>query len=317
VLPLLAAWWQFAVLALFIAIVPTALASTAYLNLLTLAGIWGIAAVGVSLLAGLGGQFTFGQAGLVSIGAYASAVVTVEHGGPPLLGVLVGIAITVAVALVTAPILRLRGWYLALATLALGYLVLHLEVNLAQVTNGNDGISGIPPLGLSGLTIEEETAFFVASWTVVAAFMLVGRNLAASRFGRAARAVQADEDAALSLAVPALRYKVAVWVLAAVMASVAGSMYAHYSRFISPSDFGVDHSITLFVAVLLGGHRSVFGTLVALAFLLSLPGLGNGAVASSLLTALALMVVYALSPGGLAGLGTAAVHRFAGEGRHA
>ncbi|QXJ22599.1 branched-chain amino acid ABC transporter permease [Actinomadura graeca] len=285
---------------------PALLGSTAYIGLLTLAGIWGVAGVGVSLLAGLGGQFTFGQAGLVGIGAYASAVVTAEHGGHPLLGVLAGVVIAVAVALVTAPILRLRGWYLALATLALGHLILHLEVTLTPVTNGNDGISEIPPLGAFGVTLGGETAFFVASWTTVALCMLVGRNLAASRFGRAARAVQADEDAARGLAVPALRYKTAMWVLAAAMAALSGSLYAHYSQFVSPADFGVDHSITLFVAVLLGGYRSVFGTLVALGFLLSLPELG-GTLSTPLLTALALMVVYALSPAGLAGLAERAV----------
>ncbi|WP_255220356.1 branched-chain amino acid ABC transporter permease [Actinomadura chibensis] len=287
--------------------------------MLTLAGIWGVAAVGVSLLAGLGGQFTFGQAGLVSVGAYASAVVTVQHGGHPLLGVLAGIAIAVAVALATAPILRLRGWYLALATLALGHLVLHLEVTLTSVTKGNDGISGIPPLGAFGVTLDDETAFFVAGWSLVGLCMLLARNLAASRFGRAARAVQADEDAARAQGVPALRYKTAMWVLAAAMAALSGSLYAHYSQFVSPADFGVDHSITLFVAVLLGGSRSVFGTLVALAFLLSLPELG-GALSTPLLTALALMAVYALSPAGLAGLAeraAAAVRRVSRRPGHA
>lgn len=302
-------WWQPLLVLWLISVGPTVLASSAYLNTFTLAGIWGIALVGVSMLASLGGQFTFGHAGLVSIGAYATAIVTVEHAGPPWLGVMVGIAVACAVALATAPIMRLRGWYLALATLAMGYLFQEFAVNMKSLTKGNDGILGIQPLEIFGLRIAETSTFFVVSWSLVLVMMLGARNLGTSRVGYAARAVQVDEDAARSLAIPALRYKITVWVLAAVMASVSGSMYAHYARFVSPQDFGIHQSIVLFMAVLLGGYRSTFGALVALMFLISLPELGRGLASTTLITALALMVVYIMSPDGLAGLGRAALSR--------
>jgi ABC-type branched-subunit amino acid transport system permease subunit len=303
---LLGSWWQLlAVLALVI-VGPSVLATSPYLNLLTLAGIWGIALVGVSMLAGLGGQFTFGQAGLVSIGAYSSAIVTVDHAGPPVLGVLVGIVVASAVALATAPILRLRGWYLALATLAIGFLFQEFAVNKRSLTGGNDGILGIQPFEIFGIRVEETSAYFVVCWSLVLVLMLVARNLGCSRFGSAARAIQGDEDAARSLGIPALRYKVTVWVLAAVMASISGSMYAHYARFISPQDFGFHQSIVLFMALLLGGYRSTFGALVALVFLVCLPELGRDVAPTNLITAIALMTVYTMSPDGLAGLCKAA-----------
>lgn len=314
---LIRGWWQFAALALFILVVPTTMAQSPYFNFFTLAGIWGIAAVGVSLLASLGGQYTFGQAGVVSVGAYSTAILTGTHGWHPLLALLVGVVVAAAVALVTAPILRLRGWYLALATLALGYLFQHLEVNLKSLTGGNNGLFGFRTLSFLGVDIRGKTTFFVTSWLLVLAFMLIGRNLSTSRFGRAAGAIQADETAARSLAIPALRYKVVVYVLAAVMASVAGTMYAHYSQFISPEDFGIHQSMVLFTAVLLGGQRSMFGVLVALTFLVSLPELGRGIATTQLLTAISLMTVYAISPHGLAGLGKAAIRRLGGGRRGA
>jgi len=232
--------------------------------------------------------------------------------------------IAAAVALVTAPILRLRGWYLALATLAMAYLFQELAVNLKPLTRGNDGILGIQPLEVLGFRVEETATFFIVSWSLVLVLMVGARNLSASRFGSAARAIQVDEDTAVSLAVPALRYKATVWVMAAVMAAVSGSLYAHYARFVSPQDFSIHQSIILFMAVLLGGYRSTFGALVALVFLLSLPQLGRDFAPTTLLTALALMVVYLISSEGLAGIGTtvsrvslAAVRTLVRRARHA
>jgi branched-chain amino acid transport system permease protein len=144
--------------------------------------------------------------------------------------------------------------------------------------------------------------------------MILARNLGRGRFGRAARAMQADEEAAQGLGVPALRYKTAVYVLAAAMAALAGSLYVHYGRYISPEDFGIRQSVLLFTAMLLGGYRSVFGGLAALVFLVSLPELGRDFAETQLLTALALMIVYAISSEGLAGIGKAVVGKL-GIGR--
>jgi branched-chain amino acid transport system permease protein len=310
-------WWQLLPVALLVIAGPALLGSSPYLNTVTLAGIWGIALVGVSMLASLGGQFTFGHAAMVSIGAYATSIVTVEHGGSAMLGVGAGAVLAAVVALATAPILRLRGWYLALATLAMGCLAQELAVNLKSLTGGNDGVIGVPPLDVLGFRVQETATFFMLSWSLVAVLMLGARNLELSRFGSAARAIQVDEDAARSLAIPALRYKVVVWVLAAVMGSLSGSMYAHYSRFVSPQDFGFHQSIVLFMAVLLGGYRSTLGALVALTFLFSVPELGRGLAPTALITALALMVVYALSPDGLAGLAAGAVKSCRGLVRRA
>jgi branched-chain amino acid transport system permease protein len=304
----LSRYWQPGAMAAFILVGVPLFGGASYFPLLVLAGIYGIALVGVSLLAGLGGQLSLGHGALIGVGAYATALCSTRLGLSPVVGIAVGVAGALLIALITCPVLRLRGWYLGMATIALAFLFQRVAVNLKPITGGNDGIYGIPPFSIAGFSFAGEKQVFVLAWTLVLLFMILGRNIADSRFGRAMAAVHKDEDAALTLAVPTFRYKSIMWLISAVSAAIAGSIFAHYSAYISPVDFGLATSITLFVAVLLGGERSIFGGLVALLFLVCLPAFSTtGVLNTELIKGLALIVVYMISPTGLAGLTSAAI----------
>lgn len=308
--------WQPLVLVLFIAEGTALFGGTDVYPLLVLAGIYGIAVIGVSLLAGLGGQLSLGHAAFIGIGAYASALATVRWGWSPAVGIVMGMAGSLLIALLTSPILRLRGWYLAMGTISLGFILQRVAVNLKETTGGNNGIYGIPGLTIGNFHVAGEKQYFVLAWTLVLVFFLLARNVASSRFGRAMQAIHKDEDAAATLAIPSFRYKTAIWLLAAVPPAIAGSLFAHYSAYIAPGDFSLATSLTLFVAVLLGGERSIFGSLVALVFLVCLPSFaGTGFFTTDMIKGLGLLLVYTISPTGLAGLVSAPLRRFSARRR--
>lgn len=309
--------WQPLVILLLILAAPQ-LAATPVFPLLVLAGIYGIALIGVSVLAGLGGQVTLGHAAFVAVGAYASALGTTTWGLPPLVGVLVGVAGALLLALTTSPILRLRGWYLAMATIAVAAMLQQVLVNLGPVTGGNDGVYGIRPLSVGGLRVVGETQYFVLAWTLVLVFLVLGGNIVRSRYGRSLAAVHKDVDAAAALGIDPTRAKTVLWLVASVPAAIAGSVFAHYSAFIAPSNFGFSLSLALFAAVVIGGERSIFAGLVVLTLVTTLAAVATRTITVELLEAVAMLVVYLASPRGLAGIG-AALARAIGPrvGRHA
>jgi len=300
-------------LAVFVVVAPLTLQDAGFFPLLVLAGIYGVAVVGVSMLAGLAGQLTLGHAAIVGVGAYASALGTVRWHLSPIVGLALGVACAVAVAAVTSPILRLRGWYLAVATIALAAVLQRVAVNLESITGGDNGIYGIPPFSVGGVEIHGQVANFYVAWTLILVLLVGGRNIVHSRYGRAMAAIHKDEDAAVTLAVPAMRYKATLWVMAAVPAAMAGTLFAHYSAYVSPNDFGLGLSATLFVAVILGGSRSMFASIVALTFLVCMPAFVPDNVPPDLVKGLALVLVYLLCPRGLGGLAARTAHSITGR----
>ena len=277
-----------------------ALGDTDLFSTLAMSGILAIAGVGLAMLTGLAGQLSLGHAAFLGVAAYTSAIATVEWGLPPLVGTAMAVGVAVLLALITSPILRLRGHYLALATLALGLGVQQLSVNLDGVTGGTDGYPGIPPYAIGGLTFSSQQENYVLAWTGLAIAVWVQHNLTTSRIGRALRAIEADELAARASAVPATRYRVAVWLLAAAFAGLAGSLFAHNLRFVSPESFSLLLSATLLAAVVVGGTTSILGPVVAIVLLRFVPDLPLG-LSPALFTGLLLVVVMTVAPGGLAG----------------
>lgn len=296
------ALWQPVVLVLLIVMGTSVFGHSDIYPLLVLAGIYGIAVVGVSLLAGLGGVLSIGHAAFLGIGAYASALATVQWGLPPLVGVVLGVAAALLLGVVTSPILRLSGWYLGVATLALLFIVQRVVENTGSLTGGPDGIYGIPALSIGGLAIQGEKQYFVLAWTIVLVLFVLARNIARSRFGRAMTAIHKDPEAAASLGVPIVRYKATIWLIACVPGAIAGSIFAHYSMFIAPENFSLATSNLLFTAVIVGGERSIFGALAVLTVLVALPSFASGIFTTALVSGAALVVVYLLSPSGTAGL---------------
>lgn len=311
----LAWWWQPVVLIAWILLgTPLFEGSTVY-PLLVLAGIYGIAVGGVSILAGLGGQITLGHAVFMAMGAYATALSTTKWHWNPLLGVLLGVAAALTLALITSPILRLRGWYLAMGTIAISYLLQQVLVNTQGFTGGNNGIFGIPTLSLWGAKLTGETSYFVFAWTLVLLLFLLGRNIARSRYGRSLTAIHKDADSAATLGINPTRAKATLWLVASVPAAIAGSVFAHYSAFIAPMDFSFTTSLLFFAAVVIGGERSIFGGLVMVTVLVASSAYATQTVTKDLMEALAMIVVYLISPQGLAGIGEAVLSRARRLGR--
>ena len=253
----------FGALAVIIIILPLFVESKYYFIVLNVIGLNTIVVVGLNLLIGFTGQISLGHAAFYGLGSYFSGILTVNYGFPLWPAMLVGMLATGAVAyLIGYPSLKLRGHYLVMATLGFGIIINILMGELEQFTGGHDGLMGIPPLTIGGLAFDNDLKNFYLIWSFVFLCMLAARNLLNSRVGRALRAISGSEVAANSLGVNTADYKVKVFVLSAMFASISGSLYAHYITFISPSSYDFHYSIQVVTMVIVGGMGSLWGSLL-------------------------------------------------------
>jgi branched-chain amino acid transport system permease protein len=234
------------------------------ISLMIIVAIHVIATAGLTLLLGFAGQVSLAQAAFYGLGAYGSMIGTVHLGWNPWLALVATASACAVIAYVIGvPALRLHGHYLALATLGFGIIVNIVLVQETEITGGPTGIASIPRLSLGGIALTSDRAYFVFVWTTALALLLVCRRLVTgSAYGRVLRALQASEVATASVGIDVARYKVQIFVLTAVLGSVAGSLFAHYLTVISPSEFGFDVSIEFLVMAVIGGLGSVWGALL-------------------------------------------------------
>ena len=233
-----------------------------WITQLNLIGLYAIVALGLVLLTGVGGLTSFGQAAFVGVGAYSTAVLTTQLALSPWLGLLVGIAITVAIALVLAAItLRMSGHYLPLATIAWG---LSLSYTMANVEGLGryDGILGIPAIEVFGISLHDGRKMYVLIWLVALAAALATQRLLDSRPGRAIRALKGGAAMAEAMGISTYRYKVVIFVYAAVLAAISGWLFAHYQRAVNPTPFGLNRGIEYLFMAVLGGVGQVWGAFV-------------------------------------------------------
>jgi branched-chain amino acid transport system permease protein len=256
-----------------IAVLPLALSNNYFYEVAILVGLNAIVCVGLNLLIGYAGQISLGHAGFFGLGAYGSAILSSRFDWPPLAALL---AATIAVALlayvVGRPILRLRGHYLAMATLGMGVIVSIVAVTEDRWTGGPDGMP-VPPFRVLGATLSGEGAWYCAVGALLLAAVWLAQNLIESPTGRALRALSGSEVAAEVSGIDSARQKLLVFVISAVFASVAGSLTAHYSGFVTPSKLTFFHSIELVTMVVFGGMASIYGAVVGAAVLTTLPQL--------------------------------------------
>lgn len=256
----------------FLLAVPYALPNDYYLSICILGCLNAVIAVGLNLLMGYAGQVSLGHAAFYGIGAYATAICTVQLGLPIPVGLLAGVGLSTAVAwIVAAPTLKLRGHYLAMATLGFGIIVAIVFNEAVSLTGGPSGYVGIPRLELAGYAFESDLSYYNLMAVVLAMVVLVSLHLMHSRTGRALRALHVSEKAAASLGIDIAAHKRFVFVLSAALAGLAGVLYAHYLSFIAPSTFGFGFSVQLVVMVVLGGMASVWGSVAGAFFLTALP----------------------------------------------
>lgn len=224
------------------------------------AGIHVILAVGLNLLMGYAGQISLGHAAFFGMGAYASAILTTRFAWPGLLALAAGLAVAGLMAwLLARPILRLRGHYLAMATLGFGVIVHVVLVQATQWTGGPDGLTGIPPLNLLGWSVDSDARWYGVIAVAMLLAIWLSLNLVDSQVGRALRAVHGSEFAAQMLGIDTGRAKTQVFVVSALFAAFAGSLFAHQQGFVSPDSFNLTVSVELVTMVVLGGMASTFG----------------------------------------------------------
>lgn len=265
-----------------------------YVQILMGIGIAIIMALGTNLILGFSGQFSLGQAGFMAIGAYATAIMTKSNPtyGGFYLSIIVGCLVAALVALVVGiPTLRLKGDYLAIATLGVSEIIRIAIINGGDLTNGAAGLTGILPYTTWSLVF-----FFVVAITILLL------NFLRSSFGRQVIAVRENEIAAESMGVNTTQIKVTVFVIGAIVSSIAGSLYVGYIGTVVPKDFTIMRSIDYLIIAVLGGLGSMTGTILAaitLGFLNMF--LQNFSDLRMIIYSLALILVMVFRPGGLLG----------------
>ena len=289
--------------AVLVAVLPLLPGSAGLLGSLVITGILFIAVMGLDLLMGYAGQVSLGQAGFMAVGGYTAAILATRQSVPPLAATAAGIVLTLAVALVLSVVTaRLRGLYLALATLAFGLLVDSVTVGATNLTGGPSGLVGIPSFAAAGYTFGNPLAMYYLVWGLAAALLVLLANLARSGYGRALRATRADPTAARALGVAVPRYKVSVFLLSAGLASLAGSLYAFHFHFLSPEMVGTSRSVEMIAMLVLGGEGTLVGPLIGVALLTLLPTLFQPLAAyKTLAEGLILVLIMLYLPAGISG----------------
>jgi len=265
---------KFGLYTFLVLLAPLAVKGGYLLNVLVFVGIHTLLAIGLNLLLGFAGQISLGQAAFYGLGAYLSGVLTAAHGWNPWLamGAAAG-AVGILAFAIGFPILKLKGHYLAMATLGFGIIVFIVFNEFVDVTGGPSGLPGIPYLQAGKITFDSDLKSYYLIWGVTLAVILLAINLVHSRIGRALRAIHDSEVAARVLGVNARLLKVQIFACSAVISCVAGSLYAHTVTFISPASFGFAFSVELLTMVVIGGLGSIYGSCLGAALLTLLPEL--------------------------------------------
>ncbi len=259
-------------LSLLILIWPMIESNPYNLGLSNLIAIYAMVVLGLNLFIGFTGQISLGHAAFFAMGAYGSAVGTVSLGWSPWpVMILVALATAFVALAVGLPALKLRGHYLAMATLGFNIVIYTILIQWDTVTGGPSGFSGIPYLAVGGLIFDNEIRIHYLVWTFTMISLLLSLNLVRSGAGRGLAALAEDEVAAATLGVDIRRAKVKVFVLSAVLASLAGSLFAHCYAFVSPDSFNIFVSVDFVIMVVVGGMGSIWGTLLGTGLITLLP----------------------------------------------
>jgi branched-chain amino acid transport system permease protein len=237
------------------------------ITLMNYIGIYALAALGLVLLTGVGGLTSFGQAAFVGIGAYATAWYTSVLGGSPWIGLLLALVFTGMVATVLgAATLRLGGHFLPLSTIAWGIAIYFLFGNI-DALGRYSGLSGIPAITIGPISLASNTAMYFFIWGLLGIVALLCRNLLDSRKGRAIRSLRGGIAMVESLAIDFFRMRLAIFVIAGLLAGLSGWLYAHMQRYVSPAPFDLRPGIELLLMALVGGAGHISGAVVGAAII--------------------------------------------------
>ncbi|WP_445489455.1 branched-chain amino acid ABC transporter permease [Rhodopseudomonas sp. RCAM05734] len=276
-----------------------------YLRLLNLSAISAVAVIGLNFAFGYAGLISLGHAAFVGMGAYGLAILTTTCGWSPWLAAPAAVAATaVLAALIGFPLLRLRGHYLALATLGLNVSFYIVTSNWISLTGGTNGIARIPGLAIGAFDFSGEHQFLWLVLVVLAAVAVIAAMLHASRHGREMMAVRDDEIASEMIGIDTTRVKITAFVLSAICAAIAGCLFALHVRFVAPEDFTYAHSITYLAMLIVGGEGTIIGAILGAILLTFLPEwLRFLGTAYLFFFGLLMLVILVFLPTGLVGLG--------------
>ena len=270
---------------------------------LVITGILFIAVLGLDVLMGYTGQVSLGQAGFMAIGGYTAAILATNYGWSPLAGTAAGALLALACALVLSlATMKLRGHYLALATLAFGLLIDSLTVGMTEVTGGPSGLVGIPSFAIGPFSFDTPRSMYYVVVTVVVICIALLLGGIRSGFGRALQAVRTDQTAAAALGVNVPRYKMAAFAISALLASISGSLYAFFFHFLSPEMVGTPRSLEMIAMLVLGGEGTLLGPVFGVALLTLIPTIFQPlAIYKTLAEGALLVLVVRYLPGGIFG----------------
>ncbi len=260
------------VIATAVLVFPIVDKSAYHVNVAVLIGVYAIVAIGMNLLMGNAGQISLGQAAFFGLGAYVTAYLTarmqvsfwIAWPAAIILSGLVGYAVGFTA-------LRLRGHWLAIATLGVGIIFSVVVQEWTEVTGGPGGLGNIPSPAIAGFALDDDVKYYYLVWIVLGLVFIFTKNLIESRIGRALRAMQGGETTASCMGIDPTRYKLRTFALSGIYAGLAGGLFSNYSLFISPESFSFDFSITLLCMVIIGGLGSVWGGVVGAATLTLIP----------------------------------------------
>lgn len=256
-------WKGLVIFIVLIALLPIVVTTQYVFTLLILLGIYSIITIGLSLLIGYAGQISIGHAAFYGIGAYMSAVLTTKFNMSAWLAIILGMMTTFLIAyFVGVRVLKLKGHILALATIAINIIVYTILNGWTEMTGGALGLGGIPKLNFLGIDLGNQVNFYYFVWIIVTLVIIFSGNLIRSNVGRILRSIHDSETGIEALGIQVSKYKVLIFAISATYASLAGSLYAHYIQFISPSTFNVPFSILLLVMVMVGGVHSIWGAMI-------------------------------------------------------
>jgi branched-chain amino acid transport system permease protein len=288
-----------------LAIVPAVLFYNSYLmGTFATIIIFSIVLVGLDLVIGYGELLAFSHGAFFALGAYVMGVLSARYGVPLLLGAALAIVANAALAvLIGGATLRLQGYYLAVATLGCGIIVVDMLGAFVDITGGWSGLRGMAPTVLFGHHVTKDVEFYGIGIVILTVGIIVARNIIYSRFGRAIRASGSDALAAEVLGVPTSHVRLNLFVIGAVYASVAGSLYASFLRVITPANFDVVTTVNMVLMLFLGGKETLWGPVLGATILRLLPELAEGFNDyKTLIQGILFVAVLMFFPRGLAGL---------------
>ena len=251
---------------------PLWLPSAYHLHIVIMAGIFGVLALSLNLLLGYTGQLSLGHAAFFGIGAYTSALLTLKLDWSFWPALAAAIALAGAAGWIIGRLaLKLRGAYFVLVTISFAGVISLVSVNWIELTNGPLGLPGVPAPELGPWSLRTKTAYYYLVLAAVGLSYLVCRRLVMSRIGRALVALRENETLAESVGIDSTHYLVLAAVISAAMAGLAGGLYAHYTRFVSPEVFLFSYTVTMVIMVVAGGKGTLAGPIVGAVIFTVLP----------------------------------------------